>query len=77
MVLKNGQKMSKSVGNIVDPNQLIDTYGADTARFFVLFAAPPEQSLEWSDAGVEGATPLSETTLGLCLSTQKLDSRDQ
>lgn len=55
MVLKNGQKMSKSVGNIVDPNQLIDTYGADTARLFVLFAAPPEQSLEWSDAGVEGA----------------------
>lgn len=55
MVLKNGHKMSKSVGNTVDPNQLIDTYGADTARLFVLFAAPPEQSLEWSDAGVEGA----------------------
>lgn len=55
MVLKDGQKMSKSVGNIVDPNQLIDTYGADTARLFILFAAPPEQSLEWSDAGVEGA----------------------
>ena len=55
MVLKNGQKMSKSIGNTVDPNQLIDTYGADTARLFVLFAAPPDQSLEWSDAGVEGA----------------------
>lgn len=55
MVLKDGQKMSKSVGNVVDPNHLIDTYGADTARLFVLFAAPPEQSLEWSDAGVEGA----------------------
>ncbi len=55
MVLKDGQKMSKSVGNIVDPNQLIATYGADTARLFTLFAAPPEQSLEWSDAGVEGA----------------------
>ena len=55
MLLKNGQKMSKSLGNVVDPNQLIDTYGADTARLFVLFAAPPEQSLEWSDAGVEGA----------------------
>jgi leucyl-tRNA synthetase len=55
MVLKNGHKMSKSVGNTVDPNLLIDTYGADTARLFVLFAAPPEQSLEWSDAGVEGA----------------------
>lgn len=55
MVLKNGHKMSKSVGNIVDPNHLIDTYGADTARLFVMFASPPEQSLEWSDSGVEGA----------------------
>lgn len=55
MVLKDGQKMSKSVGNIVDPNHLIATYGADTARLFVMFAAPPEQSLEWSDQGVEGA----------------------
>jgi leucyl-tRNA synthetase len=55
MVLKDGHKMSKSVGNVVDPNHLIDTYGADTARLFIMFAAPPEQSLEWSDAGVEGA----------------------
>lgn len=55
MVLKDGHKMSKSLGNIVDPNHLIDTYGADTARLFVMFAAPPEQSLEWSDSGVEGA----------------------
>lgn len=55
MVLKDGQKMSKSVGNTVDPNALIQTYGADTARLFTMFAAPPEQSLEWSDAGVEGA----------------------
>lgn len=55
MVLKDGQKMSKSVGNVVDPNHLISTYGADTARLFVMFAAPPEQSLEWSDAAVEGA----------------------
>ena len=55
MVLKDGHKMSKSIGNIVDPNQLIDTYGADTARLFIMFAAPPEQSLEWSDSGVEGA----------------------
>jgi leucyl-tRNA synthetase len=55
MVLKNGQKMSKSVGNIVDPNHLIEAYGADTARLFVMFAAPPEQSLEWSDSAVEGA----------------------
>jgi len=55
MVLKDGHKMSKSKGNTVDPNSLIDTYGADTARFFIIFAAPPEQSLEWSDAGVDGA----------------------
>lgn len=55
MVLKDGHKMSKSLGNVVDPNWLIDTYGADTARLFVMFAAPPEQSLEWSDTAVEGA----------------------
>lgn len=55
MVLKDGHKMSKSLGNIVDPNKLIDTYGADTARLFIMFAAPPEQSLEWSDSGVEGS----------------------
>lgn len=54
MVLKDGHKMSKSVGNVVDPNHLIDQYGADTARLFVMFASPPEQSLEWSDSGVEG-----------------------
>ena len=55
MVLRNGHKMSKSLGNVVDPNHLINTYGADTARLFIMFAAPPEQSLEWSDSGVEGA----------------------
>ena len=55
MVLKDGAKMSKSKGNTVDPQELIDNYGADTARLFMMFAAPPEQSLEWSDAGVEGA----------------------
>jgi leucyl-tRNA synthetase len=55
MVLKDGSKMSKSKGNTVDPQALIDTYGADTARLFMMFASPPEQSLEWSDAGVEGA----------------------
>ena len=55
MVLKDGSKMSKSKGNVVDPNNLIDKYGADTARFFIIFAAPPEQSLEWSDSGVDGA----------------------
>lgn len=55
MVLRDGHKMSKSLGNTVDPNTLIASYGADTARLFVMFAAPPEQSLEWSDAGVEGS----------------------
>jgi leucyl-tRNA synthetase len=55
MVLKDGAKMSKSKGNTVDPNALIEQYGADTARLFILFAAPPEKDLEWSDAGVEGA----------------------
>ncbi len=55
MVLKDGVKMSKSKGNTVDPNALIEQYGADTARLFILFAAPPEKDLEWSDAGVEGA----------------------
>ena len=55
MVIKDGAKMSKSKGNIVDPNYLIDKYGADTSRLFSLFAAPPEKDLEWSDQGVEGA----------------------
>ncbi|MBA3981044.1 MAG: leucine--tRNA ligase [Alcanivorax sp.] len=55
MVLKDGAKMSKSKGNTVDPQELIQQYGADTVRLFMMFAAPPEQSLEWSDAGVEGA----------------------
>ena len=56
MVLKDGSKMSKSKGNTVDPQSLIDQYGADTVRLFIMFAAPPEQSLEWSDSGVEGAS---------------------
>ena len=55
MVLKDGVKMSKSKGNIVDPDRLIEKYGADTVRLFIMFAAPPTQSLEWSDSGVEGA----------------------
>jgi leucyl-tRNA synthetase len=56
MVLKDGAKMSKSKGNTVDPQQLIDRYGADTVRLFIMFASPPEQALEWSDSGVEGAS---------------------
>jgi leucyl-tRNA synthetase len=55
MVLKDGAKMSKSKGNTVDPQSLIDRYGADTVRLFSLFAAPPDQSLEWNEDGVEGA----------------------
>ncbi|MGE4349104.1 MAG: leucine--tRNA ligase [Candidatus Berkiella sp.] len=56
MVLKDGAKMAKSKGNTVDPQSLIDQYGADTVRLFIMFASPPEQSLEWSDAGVDGAS---------------------
>ncbi len=55
MVLKDGVKMSKSKGNTVDPQALIDEYGADTARLFMMFAAPPEMTLEWSDEAVAGA----------------------
>ncbi len=55
MVLKDGTKMSKSKGNTVDPDALIEKYGADTARLFILFAAPPTQELEWNDYAVEGA----------------------
>jgi leucyl-tRNA synthetase len=56
MVIKDGSKMSKSKGNVVDPNYLIEKYGADTSRLFSLFAAPPEKDLDWSDKGVDGAS---------------------
>ncbi|MBR3706204.1 MAG: leucine--tRNA ligase [Firmicutes bacterium] len=55
MVNKDGKKMSKSIGNVVSPEEIIKTYGADTARLFILFAAPPDRELDWSDAGVEGS----------------------
>ncbi|MEG0292213.1 MAG: leucine--tRNA ligase [Anaerovoracaceae bacterium] len=55
MVIKDGKKMSKSIGNVVSPAAIIEKYGADTARLFILFAAPPERELDWSDAGVEGS----------------------
>jgi len=55
MVLKDGAKMSKNKGNTVDPQELIEKFGADTVRLFMMFAAPPEQALEWSDEGVQGS----------------------
>jgi leucyl-tRNA synthetase len=55
MVIKDGKKMSKSIGNVVSPAEIIEKFGADTARLFILFAAPPERELDWSDAGVEGS----------------------
>jgi leucyl-tRNA synthetase len=55
MVIKDGAKMSKSKGNVVDPDALIQKYGADTVRLFCLFASPPDRDLEWSDQGVEGS----------------------
>ena len=55
MVIKDGRKMSKSIGNVVSPEEIIKKYGADTVRVFILFAAPPDRELDWSDAGVEGS----------------------
>ncbi|WP_139490416.1 leucine--tRNA ligase [Brevibacillus dissolubilis] len=55
MVLKDGAKMSKSKGNVVSPDDMIEKYGADTVRLFILFAAPPERDLDWTDTGVEGS----------------------
>lgn len=65
MVIKDGAKMSKSKGNVVDPDHLVGRYGADTARLFSLFAAPPEKDLEWSDKGVEGAHRFLHRVWGL------------
>ncbi|MCF6767019.1 leucine--tRNA ligase [Thiotrichales bacterium 19S11-10] len=72
MVLKDGSKMSKSKGNTVDPQALIDQYGVDTARLFSLFAAPPEQSLEWSDQGVEGAHRFLKKVYSYAMSYQPM-----
>ena len=62
MVIKNGAKMSKSKGNVVEPDQIIQSYGADTARLFILFAAPPVKNLEWNSKGVEGCSRFLKRT---------------
>jgi len=66
MVLKDGAKMSKSKGNTVDPQEMIDQYGADTVRVYMMFTAPPEQSLEWSDEAVAGAARYLRRVWALC-----------
>ncbi len=72
MVLKDGTKMSKSKGNVVDPSTLIEKFGADTVRLFSMFAAPPEQSLEWSDQGVAGSFRFLKKMYQTCMANKKL-----
>ncbi|SMP86367.1 tRNA synthetases class I (I, L, M and V), partial [Epsilonproteobacteria bacterium SCGC AD-308-P11] len=79
MVLKDGAKMSKSKGNTVDPDAIIEKFGADTARMFILFAAPPTQELEWNDSGVEGSHRFIKrffTNSGNVLKTDKIPKID-
>jgi len=80
MVIKDGFKMSKSRGNIVEPDEIIKKYGADTARLFILFASPPEKDLEWSDEGVEGCWRFLNRVWRLCTTAQsypeKSDERE-
>ena len=79
MVLKDGSKMSKSKGNTVNPNELINKYGADTVRLFSMFAAPPEQSLEWSDSGVNGSHKFIKRLWSLSQSffNQTIDNKEE
>jgi leucyl-tRNA synthetase len=76
MVIKDGSKMSKSKGNVVDPNDLIQDYGADTVRLFSLFAAPPEKDLEWSAQGVEGASRFLNRVYRLIMSNKATFGQD-
>ncbi|WP_175393328.1 leucine--tRNA ligase [Brevibacillus laterosporus] len=72
MVLKDGAKMSKSKGNVVSPDEMIEKYGADTVRLFILFAAPPERDLDWTDTGVEGSFRFLNRVWRLVESNQEL-----
>ena len=76
MVLKDGAKMSKSKGNTVDPEQYIQKYGADSIRTFMIFASPPEQSLEWSDSGLEGCYKFLKRLWALGFKVSKLNDTD-
>ena len=76
MVLKDGAKMSKSKGNTVDPEQYIQKYGADSIRTFMIFASPPEQSLEWSDSGLEGCYKFLKRLWALGFRVSKLNDKD-
>lgn len=71
MVLKDGAKMSKSLGNTVDPGVIIERYGADTARLFILFGAPVDRDLEWSESGVDGAFRFLNRVYKICLEPEK------
>lgn len=76
MVLKDGSKMSKSKGNTVEPAELIEKYGADTVRLFTMFAAPPTQSLEWSDSGVEGSARFLRKLWRICMEHISVDNAE-